>query len=86
MGGQNITPELREEGREAGVHGVMDVWDPRDAQRSVKTPVEKGHLSWSWETEEEFAGLRNEGSKGGGYNIYKDIEEGLHMVTGERPW
>lgn len=83
--GQNAAAELREECGEAGWCEVMDVWDPRVAQRSVKTPAEKGHLSWSWETK-EFASLRNEGSKSGSYSIYKDIEERLHMVIGERPW
>lgn len=38
--------------REAGWCGVVNLWDPRDAERSVKAPGKKGHLSWAWKTEE----------------------------------
>lgn len=32
-----------------GVCGVVNMSNPRDAERSIKGLWEKGHLSWAWE-------------------------------------
>ena len=37
---------LREEDREAGWYGVVDLWEIKDAQGSVR--LQGGHLNWAW--------------------------------------
>lgn len=63
----------------------MDLWEPRDAQRSVKAPGKKGHLNWAWKTVEGLASQWSEESEGGRYHIHKGTEEGQSVVIFERP-
>lgn len=85
-GCQNPVLEVREKDREAGWCGVLDLWESRDTERSVKALAKKGYLRWTWKTEERFASQRSEGSEGGRYCIYRSVGEGQNMVLFERPW
>lgn len=49
----------------------MDLWEPRDAQKSVKAPGKKGRLNWAWKTVEGLASQWSEESEVGGTTFTK---------------